>query len=127
MSFAGSRLFFPENGGRNKKRRSVIILSPNGTKDFAGQFVVHVRYCFVDTKLIDGDDRAKNQFSGVGVATEVKRQFSFSFAFQISSFQSTGSTKFGVSAITEVEHHVLSDSIPFTIRLVRVSSVPFLF
>ena len=39
----------------------------------------------------------------------------------------TGSTEYGVSAVTEVEHHVLSDSIPFFIRFVRMSSVPLLF
>ena len=32
-----------------------------------------------------------------------------------------------MSAFTEVDHHVLSGMIPFTVRLVRVSSVPFLF
>ena len=51
---------------------------------------------------------------------------SFSFASQSFSFQSTGSTEYGMSTFTEVEHHVLSDTIPFSNRLVRVSSVPFL-
>ena len=64
------------------------------TRDSAGQFVAHVRYCSVDTELIDGNDCAKNQFGCVVVTTEMYRQFSFSFAFQISSFQSTGSTEY---------------------------------
>ena len=38
--------------------------------------------------------------------------------FQISSFQSTGSTEYEVSPFTEVEQHVLSDSIPFSIQFV---------
>ena len=50
-----------------------------------------------------------------------------SLAFQISRSECTGSTKYGVSASTEVEHHVLSDTIPFSIRLVNMSSVTFIF
>ena len=46
-----------------------------------------------------------------------KGLFSFSFA---SSFQSTGSAEYGVSAITEVERHVLRDSIPLSVWFVRV-------
>ena len=40
-------------------------------------------------------------------------QFSFSFALQISSFKSTGSTKNGMSALTEINHHETSDIVPF--------------
>ena len=75
----------------------------------------------VDTELNDGNDCAKNHFGCFVVTTEMYRQFPFSFAFQISSFQSTGSTEYGVSTFTEVDHHALSDTIPFCIRLVRVS------
>ena len=96
------------------------------TRDSASQLIARVRYCSVDTELIDGDDRAKNHFKGFVVATEVYRQFLLSFAFQISSFQSTGSTEYGVSTYTEVEHHVFSDTIPFSIRLVRLCSAPLL-
>ena len=31
-----------------------------------------------------------------------------------------------MSTSTEIDHHVLSDAIPLSIRFVRVSSVPFL-
>ena len=78
-------------------------------RDSAGQLIAHVRNCSVDTELIDGDDRAKNHFTGVVVATRVYEQFSFSVAFQISSFQRIGSTEYRVSAFT-----------------VRMSSVPLL-
>ena len=96
------------------------------TRDSAGHFAAHIRHCSIDTELIDWSNSAKNQFRGSLVATDVYRQFSFSFAFQVSSFQSTGSTEYGVSAFTEVEHHVLSDPIPFSIRFVRMSSEIFL-
>ena len=47
-------------------------------------------------------------------------KFSTSFASQGSSFQSTCSAEYRMSAFTEVEEHVFSDIIPFSIRLVRV-------
>ena len=79
--------------------------------------VAYVRYCSVDTELIDGKDCAKIHFGCIVVTTEMHRQFSISFSFQSSSFPSTGSTEYGVSTFTEVEHHVLSDTIPFSIGL----------
>ena len=97
------------------------------TRDPPGQFVTHIRCCSVDTELIDEDKSAKNQVSGVVVATEMYGLFSLSLAFQISSFQSTGSTEHGVSAFTEIDCHFLSDSIAFSNRFVRICCVPFLF
>ena len=86
----------------------------------AVEFVARVRYCSVDTELTDGNDCAKNQFGCVVVTTEKYGEFPFSFAFQISSFQSTGSTECGMPASAEVGHDVLSDTIPFSILFVRV-------
>ena len=97
------------------------------TRDYPGQFVPHVRCCSEKTELIDGNDCAKNRFGCVVVTTRMCRQFSFSFASKSSSFQKTGSSEFGMSTFTEVDHRVLSDTIPFSIRLVRVCSAPFLF
>ena len=81
-----------------------------------GQFVTHICYCSVDTELIDGTNLS------ICMTTEV--YISASFDSQRSSFESTGSTEHGMSAFTEVDHHVLSDMIPFAIRFIRVSSVP---
>ena len=50
----------------------------------------------------------------------------FPSALHISSFKSTGSTKKGMSAFTEINHHDIRDTIPCSIRFVCVSSVPFL-
>ena len=57
----------------------------------------------------------KNHFGCTVVTTEIYRQFSCSFASQTSSIESTGSTEYGMSTFTEVDHHVLSDAIPFSI------------
>ena len=57
---------------------------------------------------------------------EVNGFHSFSFAFQFSSFQCAGSTEYGMSAFGKVEHHAFSNFIPFSIRFVDMSSVPFL-
>ena len=54
-------------------------------------------------------------------------QFSFSFALQISSFKSTGSTKNRISAFNEINHHNTNDIIPFSIWFENVSAVPLLF
>ena len=62
------------------------------TRDFASHFVAHVRYCSVDTEVIDGDDRAKNRFNGFVVATEVKRQFIFPLLFKPSCSKALGSS-----------------------------------
>ena len=51
----------------------------------------------------------------------------FSFALQLSSLNSIGSSKNGMSTFTEIEHHNTSDIVPFSIWLVFVSSVPHLF
>ena len=98
------------------------------TRESPGQFVAHIRYCSVNTELIDGKDCAKNHFGCVVVTTEMYRQCSSSFASQSSSFQSTGSKENGTSTFNEADHQCPQrHGIPFSIRLVRVSSVPFLF
>ena len=71
--------------------------------------------------------QCEKHFDSLWMTTEVKGQISTSFAFQRSSSQSTGSTENGMSAFSKVEQHVFSDIIPFSIRLVRVWPVPFLF
>ena len=91
------------------------------TRDSPGQFVAHVRYCSVHTELIDGDDRAKNQFSGVVVATEVYGQFSFSFASQRSSFKSTESTEYGMSNSSQCRELDRIDGEPMEIELKEIS------
>ena len=96
---------------------SLYVLNNQRFCSSASQFVAHICYCSVDTVLIDGDDRAKNLINGFVVVTEMLRQFPFRLHFQVSSFQSGGSSEYGVSTFTEVEHHVLSDSIPFSIPL----------
>ena len=83
----------------------------------------HVRHCSVDTELIDRNNRAKNHFDCIFITTEVYGQL-YTSKFL---FKNTGSTEYGMSAFTEVDHHVLSDTNPFSVRLVSVSSVPFLF
>ena len=88
------------------------------TRDSPGQFVDYVWYCSVDTELIDGNDCAKNHFGCVVVTTEMFWQcVLFPLLFEISSFQSTGSTECGMSTFTEVDHHVLSDTIPFGLHV----------
>ena len=82
------------------------------------QVFTHARYCPVNTELIDGHNSAKKQLCSVWVTTEVYRQFPTSFASWSSSFQSTCSAKYGMSAFTEVEQHVFSNIILFSILLV---------
>ena len=68
---------------------------PSNIWKFPGQFFTHFRYCCVDSELISGNKCTKSHFGCFVVTTEMKRQFSFSFTFQSSSFQSTGSTEYG--------------------------------
>ena len=42
--------------------------------NFPGQFSTHIRYCSVDTELIDGNNCPKNHFDGFVAAIEMKRQ-----------------------------------------------------
>ena len=85
-----------------------------------GQFFAKVCYCSVDTELIE------NQFNGFFTTVEVNRFLSSSFAFQFSSIQGTGGTKYRMSAFGKVEHHAFSSFIPFSIRFVEMVSVPSL-
>ena len=70
-------------------------------------------------------DCSKNQFNGVITTVAVNGCLSLSFAFQFSSFQGTGGTKYRMSAFGKVEHHAFSSFIPFSIRFVEIVSVPF--
>ena len=60
-------------------------------------------------------------------AVEMYWCFAFSFALQLSSFWSTGSTKYRVSAFTEVDEHLFSNLVPLSIWFVRMCSVPLFF
>ena len=94
---------------------------------FPCQFFTHLRYCSVDTEVSDGNNCTKNHFDGFVAAIELYRRPSFSFALQISSFKRIGSSKNGMSTFTEINHHNISDIIPFSIWFVYVSFVRLLF
>ena len=96
-------------------------------RDSPGQFVAQIRYCSVDTELIDGNDCAKKHIDCRVVTTEMYRQFCFSFAFSnllVHLHWTPGIRE--CPFFTEVDH-IPSDAIPFSVRFVRVSSVPLLF
>ena len=68
---------------------SLLVLSKTA-RDPPSQLVTHVRYCSVDTELIDGNNCAKNNFCCFSITTEIHRQCSSSFAWQRSSYKTLG-------------------------------------
>ena len=68
---------------------SLLVLSKTA-RDSPSQLVTHVRYCSVDTELIDVNNCAKNNFYCFSITTEIHRQCSSSFAWQRSSYKTLG-------------------------------------
>ena len=62
----------------------------------SGQFSTQIRYCSVDTELIDGSNCLKKQFNGVITTVEVNGFHSLSFHFHFSFFKCAGSTEYRI-------------------------------
>ena len=77
----------------------------------------HFCDCTVKTELIYRSNCAKNCFNRFLVGTLVYRQFSTTFAFKHSSEQWTRSTENWVSAFCKFYHHLLRNSVPFSLWL----------
>ena len=87
------------------------------------KFVAQICDCSVDTELIDRNNRAKNQCNGFFTSVVVNGLLSTTFTFQFSSSQRAGGLKYRMPAFSEIDHD-LSNSVPFTIWHVDVSSIP---
>ena len=82
------------------------------------QFVSQICNCFVDTELIDRNHRVKNQVNGFFTSVVVSDFLSTTFTFQFSSSQEAGGLKSWMPALSEIDHHDLGNSVPFTMWLV---------
>ena len=78
----------------------------------------------VDTELIDRKNNAKIQFNSFFTSVVVNGFLSTTFTFSILLFPKGCGMEHRMPAFSEIDHHDLCNSVPFTIWLVDVSSRP---
>ena len=83
------------------------------------------RHCSVDTELIDRKDNAKNCVNCEIICSEVYRQFSMSFALELTPGQWSRCTENRMSAFCEFQEHFFRDMIPGSLWTV-LGRIPFL-
>ena len=87
-------------------------------------FFTHFCDCSVQTELIYRNNCAKNSFNRSRAGTIVHRQFPTTFAFEHSSGQWTRGSEDWVFAFCKCQHHLLYNSVPFSLWTVFTDRVP---
>ena len=70
------------------------------------------KHATAHTELVHRNDCAKEKFDIFMIATEVYRLLPASFTLQSASFKRSCATEFGMSALSEVNQHIFSNSVP---------------
>ena len=87
-------------------------------------FFTHFCHCSVKTELIYRNNCAKNSFNRSRIGAFVYRQFSTTFALEHSSGQWTRGSEDWVCAFCKCQHHLLCNSVPFSLWTVFTNRVP---
>ena len=76
------------------------------------KFFTYGRHCSVDTELIGKNNYAKNSLNCWIISSKMYRQFSVSFAFELTPGQWSRCTENRTSALCEFQQHLVRDVIP---------------
>ena len=111
---------------RLARMRNSIVLSQRVALFDREKFRI-LRNCSVKTELIHRNNYAKNRFNRFQIGTIVYRQFSMTFALELTSGQWTCSTENWMSAFCEFQQHFLRHCGPFTLWTICTDRIPLLF
>ena len=90
-------------------------------------FFTHFRDCSVKTELICRTNYAKNSLNRFLVGCKVYRQFTMSFAVELTSGQWSRRTENWTSALSEFQQHPFYNFVPNSLWTVLFDWVPLLF